>query len=65
MTGSFDIAVVGGGFAGSLFAMGARRAGRSVVLIERCPFALCAALSGGQTPLPPVWMCSACASESL
>jgi len=35
VTGSFDIAVVGGGFAGSLFAMAARRAGRSVVLIER------------------------------
>jgi FADH2 O2-dependent halogenase len=35
VTGIFDIAVVGGGFAGSLFAMAARRAGRSVVLIER------------------------------
>ncbi|MDQ6893034.1 MAG: FAD-dependent oxidoreductase [Acidobacteriota bacterium] len=35
MTGSFDIAVVGGGFAGSLFAMAAKRAGRSVVLIEK------------------------------
>jgi tetracycline 7-halogenase / FADH2 O2-dependent halogenase len=35
VTGSFDIAVVGGGFAGSLFAMAAKRAGRSVVLIEK------------------------------
>ncbi len=35
MKGSFDIAVVGSGFAGSLFAMLARRVGRSVVLIEK------------------------------
>ena len=32
---SYDIAIVGSGFAGSLLAMIARRAGRSVVLIER------------------------------
>jgi len=32
---TYDIAVVGSGFAGSLFAMIARRLGRSVVLIER------------------------------
>ena len=31
----FDIAVVGSGFAGSLFALVARRLGRSVVLVER------------------------------
>ena len=35
MTGLFDVAVVGSGFAGSLAAMLARRVGRSVVLIER------------------------------
>jgi FADH2 O2-dependent halogenase len=32
---TFDIAVIGSGFAGSLFAMIARRLGRSVILIER------------------------------
>jgi FADH2 O2-dependent halogenase len=32
---SYDIAVVGSGFAGSLFAMIARRLGRSVILLER------------------------------
>ncbi|MEO8429749.1 MAG: FAD-dependent oxidoreductase, partial [Verrucomicrobiota bacterium] len=32
---TFDIAVIGSGFAGSLIAMIARRLGRSVVLIER------------------------------
>src|SRR5258708_2211792 len=31
----YDIAIVGSGFAGSLFAMIARRLGRSVILIER------------------------------
>ncbi|MBI1923466.1 tryptophan 7-halogenase [Candidatus Poribacteria bacterium] len=35
MIGTFDIAVVGSGFAGSLFAMIAQRLGRSVVLLER------------------------------
>jgi FADH2 O2-dependent halogenase len=35
MTASFDIAVVGSGFAGSLTALIARRLGRSVVLVER------------------------------
>src|SRR5437899_2676326 len=35
MTASFDIAIIGSGFAGSLMAMIARRLGRSVVLIER------------------------------
>jgi FADH2 O2-dependent halogenase len=35
VTGSFDIAVIGSGFAGSLTAIIARRLGRSVVLIER------------------------------
>jgi FADH2 O2-dependent halogenase len=35
VTGRFDIAVVGGGFAGSLFALAAKRSGRSVVLIEK------------------------------
>lgn len=35
MSQPFDIAVVGSGFAGSLFAMIASRLGRSVVLIER------------------------------
>ncbi len=35
MTGTFDIAVVGSGFAGSLAALLSRRLGRSVVLIER------------------------------
>jgi tetracycline 7-halogenase / FADH2 O2-dependent halogenase len=33
--GSFDIAVVGSGFAGSLLALVCRRLGRSVVLVER------------------------------
>ena len=32
---SYDIAVIGSGFAGSLFAMIARRLGHSVVLLER------------------------------
>src|SRR6478672_491179 len=32
---SFDVAIVGSGFAGSLLAMVCRRLGRSVVLIER------------------------------
>lgn len=35
MNGSFDIAVIGSGFAGSLLASIARRLGRSVVLVER------------------------------
>lgn len=35
LTDVFDIAVVGSGFAGSLFAMIARRLGRSVLLVER------------------------------
>ena len=35
MTGAFDVAVLGSGFGGSLAALLARRAGRSVVLIER------------------------------
>jgi tetracycline 7-halogenase / FADH2 O2-dependent halogenase len=35
MSASYDIAVVGSGFAGSLMAMIARRLGRSVVLIEK------------------------------
>jgi FADH2 O2-dependent halogenase len=35
MDASFDIAIVGSGFAGSLLAMVARRLGRSVVLLER------------------------------
>lgn len=35
MSGTYDIAVVGSGFAGSLLAMIARRLGRSVVLIEK------------------------------
>jgi FADH2 O2-dependent halogenase len=35
MNASYDIAVVGSGFAGSLMAMIARRLGRSVVLIEK------------------------------
>ena len=35
MKSAFDVAVVGSGFAGSLAALLARRAGRSVVLIER------------------------------
>lgn len=35
MSGAFDVAVVGSGFAGSLFALLARRVGRSVVLIEK------------------------------
>ena len=34
-TNAFDIAVIGSGFAGALFAMIARRLGHSVVLIER------------------------------
>ncbi len=33
--GSFDVAVVGSGFAGSLLALACRRLGRSVVLVER------------------------------
>jgi len=35
VSGAFDVAVVGSGFAGSLAALLARRAGRSVVLVER------------------------------
>ena len=35
VTAAYDIAIVGSGFAGSLLAMIARRAGRSVVLIEK------------------------------
>lgn len=35
MNGSFDVAVVGSGFAGSLLAIICRRLGRSVVLLER------------------------------
>src|SRR6266487_2928535 len=35
MNGSFDVAVIGSGFAGSLLAIICRRLGRSVVLIER------------------------------
>jgi FADH2 O2-dependent halogenase len=35
LTGTYDIAVVGSGFAGSLLAMIAHRLGRSVVLIEK------------------------------
>ena len=35
MSRDFDIAVVGSGFAGSLFALIARRVGRSVILIEK------------------------------
>ncbi len=35
MTRSFDIAIVGSGFAGSLLAMIARRLGRSVILLEK------------------------------
>ena len=35
MRATFDIAVIGSGFAGSLIAMIARRLGRSVILIER------------------------------
>lgn len=35
MSGAFDVAVVGSGFAGSLMALAARRIGRSVVLIEK------------------------------
>ncbi len=35
MNDMYDIAVVGSGFAGSIFAMIARRLGRSVVLVER------------------------------
>ncbi|MGB9417624.1 MAG: FAD-dependent oxidoreductase [Acidobacteriaceae bacterium] len=35
MSRSYDIAVIGSGFAGSLFAMIARRLGRSVILLER------------------------------
>jgi FADH2 O2-dependent halogenase len=35
VSGAFDVAVVGSGFGGSLAALLARRAGRSVVLIER------------------------------
>ena len=35
MKGSFDVAVVGSGFAGSLLALICRRLGRSVVLVER------------------------------
>ncbi len=35
MSAVYDVAVIGSGFAGSLFAMIARRLGRSVVLLER------------------------------
>src|SRR5439155_24445928 len=35
MTSTFDIAIVGSGFAGSLLAMIVKRLGRSVVLLER------------------------------
>ncbi len=35
MTGQYDIAIVGSGFAGSLLAMIARRAGRSVLMLEK------------------------------
>jgi FADH2 O2-dependent halogenase len=35
VNGPFDIAVIGSGFAGSLFAIVCRRLGRSVVLVER------------------------------
>jgi len=35
MKATFDVAVVGSGFAGSLFALLARRVGRSVVLLEK------------------------------
>lgn len=35
MNDSFDIAVIGSGFGGSLMGMIARRLGRSVVLLER------------------------------
>ncbi|HKQ79356.1 MAG TPA: FAD-dependent oxidoreductase [Blastocatellia bacterium] len=35
MRGTFDIAIVGSGFSGSLLAMIARRLGRSVILLER------------------------------
>jgi tetracycline 7-halogenase / FADH2 O2-dependent halogenase len=35
LSGKYDIAVVGSGFAGSLFAMIARRLGRRVILLER------------------------------
>src|SRR5690349_6312334 len=35
MTDSFDLAILGSGFAGSLLAMVARRLGRSVLLLER------------------------------
>lgn len=35
MSSAFDVAIVGSGFAGSLLALVARRAGRSVVLLEK------------------------------
>ena len=35
MTAEYDIVVVGSGFAGSLLAMIARRAGRSVLMLEK------------------------------
>ena len=35
MNDTFDLAIIGSGFAGSLMAMIARRLGRSVVLLER------------------------------
>ena len=35
MSGDFDVAVVGSGFAGSLFALVARALGRSVILLEK------------------------------
>jgi tetracycline 7-halogenase / FADH2 O2-dependent halogenase len=35
LNSTYDIAVIGSGFAGSLFAMIARRLGRSVILVER------------------------------
>src|SRR5712692_8636542 len=35
MKGTFDVAIVGSGFAGSLLALVARKLGRSVVLLER------------------------------
>jgi tetracycline 7-halogenase / FADH2 O2-dependent halogenase len=36
LAGSYDIAVIGSGFAGSLMSMICRRMGRSVVLIDKC-----------------------------
>ena len=35
MTETYDIAIIGSGFAGSLLAMIARKLGRSVILLER------------------------------